>query len=222
MPESLEKKRTRRVVQLLEKHFGEPIWPGPQDFLEDLVWTLLSQNTNDRNAETAYHRLRNRFADWPAVMNSPLAQIVAAVRPAGLGQQKARSIKGLLRWLHKTYGTFELNFLCQQDSRKIRDLFITQKGIGVKTISVALMSACGHDVFPVDTHVHRICRRLGLAAEQISAEKTYTVMQPLVPAGKCYSLHINMLKLGRTICKARHPDCPLCPLAKLCPSAAKE
>jgi endonuclease III len=219
MTDQQQKKRVQRIVRLLEDRFGEPKWPGPRDFLADLIWTLLSQNTNDKNAETAYIRLRERFPDWTAVLKSPLTKIIDAVRPAGLGQQKARSIKALLQWVDGTYGTFALNFLCQEESSKIRDLFITQKGIGVKTISVALMSACGHDVFPVDTHVHRICRRLALVPDRVSAEKTHVLMQPLMPAGKCYSLHINMLKLGRTLCKARQPECPPCPLVKLCPSA---
>ncbi|NLP10632.1 endonuclease III, partial [bacterium] len=105
--------------------------------------------------------------------------------------------------------------------RQIRELFQQQKGIGVKTISVTLMFACGHDVFPVDTHVHRLCGRLGLVPAEASAEKTFTLMAPRIPNGKGYSFHVNMIRLGREICQARKPACPQCPLKKKCPSAQR-
>jgi len=112
-----------------------------------------------------------------------------------------------------------LDFLCDMDIEEAVDTFLQLKGIGIKTISVVLMFTCGKDIFPVDTHVHRLCGRLGLVPQKASAEKTHHLMQPLVPKGKSYSLHINLLKLGRTICKARKPDCAVCPLREFCPSA---
>jgi endonuclease III len=207
------------ITQLLEKHFGEPVRRQGADFLEDLIWTLLSQNTNDRNAETAYKRLRERFPDWPSIADARTSSIEAAIRPAGLGQQKATHIKSILKWVRDTFGCFDLNFLCSRPPDEVRDMFLALKGIGVKTISVTLMATCGHNVFPVDTHVHRICHRLHLVPLTASAEKTHWLMQPLIPDGKAYSLHINMLRLGRTICMARKPSCSVCPLYKRCPSA---
>ena len=128
----------------------------------------------------------------------------------------------LLEWIDKTYRTFDLDFLCDDKADEVIDTFMQRRGVGIKTISVVLMFACGKDIFPVDTHVHRICRRLGLVPENASAEKTHLLMQPLVPKGRALSLHINMLSLGRTLCKARNPNCPSCPLNDLCPSAALE
>jgi len=210
------------ITRLLEKHFGEPARPQGADFLQDLIWTLLSQNTNDKNAETAYQQLRQRFPEWQSLTDARPAAIEAAIRPAGLGRQKAGHIKSILKWVQATFGGYDLNFLCERPPDEVRDLFLGLKGIGVKTISVTLMATCGHDVFPVDTHVHRICRRLQLVPDNASAEKTHWLMQPLVPKGKAYSLHINMLRLGRTICNARKPDCARCPLQKRCPSAATD
>jgi len=211
---------TAWIVRTLEKHFTEPVWPGPKDFLTQLIGTLLSQNTNDRNAEAAFQNLLNRYRDWHAVMNSPVRQIATAIRTAGLGNQKARHIKSLLQWINKTWATFDLSFLCHEDANTLATLFLAQKGIGVKTLSVTLMAACGHDVFPVDTHVHRLCTRLGLVPAKFTAEKTFIQMQSLVPKGKGYSLHHNLIRLGRTICQARRPQCAICPLAAKCPSAA--
>jgi endonuclease-3 len=214
--------KVAEITLLLEKHFGEPVRAQGGDFLQDLIWTLLSQNTNDRNAETAYQRLRRRFPDWSTMADARVSSIETAVRPAGLGLQKATHIKSILKWVRNTFGGFDLNVLCSQPPEQVRDMFLALKGIGVKTISVTLMACCGHNVFPVDTHVHRICKRLHLVPPTASAEKTHWLMQPLVPDGKAYSLHINMLRLGRTICSARKPNCSLCPLNKQCPSAVMD
>jgi endonuclease III len=211
--------KVRIITQKLEESFGEPRWPGRGDPLDDLILTVLSQNTNDSNRDVAYRRLRERFADWESVMEAPVAAIADAVRPAGLGNQKAAHIKEILLWVHETYSALNLDFICHMPPDEVQQIFLQRKGIGIKTISVVLMASCGADVFPVDTHVHRLCRRLGLVPEKVSAEKTHELMQPLVPKGKAYSLHINFLKLGRTVCKAQKPSCSICPLAELCPSA---
>ena len=213
------KRQIEWVIARLEKHFGEPVWPGRRDFLEILIGTILSQNTNDKNSEAAFLKLRAAFKDWQAIMASPTARIAAAIRSAGLANQKAERIKKILAWVNKTWGTFDLNFLCAMDQRQISDLFQQQKGIGAKTISVTLMFACGHDVFPVDTHVHRLCGRLGLVPSGTTAEKTFTLMAPRIHRGKGYSFHVNKIRLGREICQARKPRCLQCPLRKKCPSA---
>ncbi len=213
------KEKTARITLRLEEAFGEPQWQGRGKPLNSLIKTILSQSTNDRNRDVAYRRLRERFAEWELVMNAPQAEIAEAIRPAGLSNQKSQRIKQILAWIKQTYATFDLSFLCDSDPEEVTRTFLQLKGIGIKTISVVLMFSCGHDIFPVDTHVHRICRRLKLVPDKASAEKTHWLMQPLVPAGKSYSLHMNFLRLGRTICRAQKPKCPECPLNSLCPSA---
>lgn len=211
--------KVRTITEKLEDRFGEPKRTGLSNPLDDLILTILSQNTNDANRDVAYRRLRERFADWEAVADAPLAAVADAVRPAGLGNQKAATIKNVLNWLEATRGALDLDFLCDLPVDEAQRLFTGLKGVGIKTISVVLMFSCGADVFPVDTHVHRICKRLGLVPEKAAAEKTHELMQPLVPPGKSLSLHMNFLKLGRTVCKAQKPRCAECPLAALCPSA---
>jgi endonuclease III len=211
-----------KVVQRLEAAFGEPKWQGNGDPLGDLILTVLSQSTNDNNRDVAYGRLRERFPDWKEAMEAPATEIADAIRPAGLGNQKSVRIKDILIWIYKTYGDFDLDFICDEDPQQIIDTFIQLKGVGIKTISVVLMFTCGVDIFPVDTHVHRICKRLELVPENATAEKTHHLMQPKIPTGSCYSLHMNFLKLGRTICQARTPKCPECPLKDICPSSTVE
>jgi len=213
--------RTAEIVGRLEAAFGEPRWLGRSDVLDSLILTILSQSTNDRNSLAAYQRLREKYPRWQQVMRATPAGIADAIRTAGLANQKSGRIRDVLRWVHKTYGTFDLRHLCDQDPETVKNALLQLKGVGIKTISVVLMFCCGNDIFPVDTHVHRICRRLALVPERVTAEKTHELMQPLVPKGKSYSLHMNLLKLGRTICLAHGQKCGLCPLRALCPSTAE-
>lgn len=211
--------KVSEITNRLETAFGEPTWQGRGKPLGSLILTILSQSTNDNNRDVAYARLKERFQDWHAVMHAPASEIADAIRPAGLGNQKGRRIKDVLIWIWDKYGTFDLDFVCDMDPQEAVDTFTQLKGVGLKTMSVVLMFTCGVDIFPVDTHVHRICRRLGLVSENANAEKTHHLMQPQVPDGKSYSLHMNFLHLGRTVCKAQKPRCGECPLADLCPSA---
>ena len=216
------KDKTRLIVSRLESFYGIPKRSGQGKPLNSLVKTILSQNTNDRNRDLAYDALRKAFPDWKQVMEADEPYIAAAIRPAGLANQKSKTIKSVLQWIHAEYGTLELDFLQQMDVEEAIKLFTKQRGIGIKTISVVLMFECGKDIFPVDTHVHRVCQRLGLVPNNADAVKTHHLMQPLVPGGKSFSLHMNFLKLGRSICLARKPKCPECPLRDICPTAAKQ
>lgn len=214
--------KTVLIVNKLENHFGVPKWQGRGKPLESLVKTILSQNTNDRNRDMAYEALKMKFPTWEDVMNAKALDIAAVIRSAGLANQKSINIKNVLLWIHQNYGSLDLEFLCDMDTDEAIATFLPLKGIGIKTISVVLMFACGKDIFPVDTHVHRLCGRLGLVPDKASAEKTHHLMQPLVPKGKSYSFHMNLLKLGRTICKARTPLCDICPLKNICPSSSPQ
>ena len=216
------KEKTELVVNKLETTFGIPEWKGRGKPLGSLIMTILSQSTSDHNRDLAYTALKKRFPRWELVMNASQKEIADTIRPAGLANQKSGRIKKILEWINEKYGALDIDCICVDDPGEITRIFTEQKGIGIKTISVVLMFACGADVFPVDTHVHRICKRLGLVHEKATAEKTHRQMQPLVPPGKSFSLHINLLKLGRTICKARNPACSKCPLLKTCEFAVKE
>ena len=212
-----KRERTAEITCILEREQGEPRWKGPSDPLDSLVRTLLSQSTNDNNRDLAYRRLRERFPAWRDVMEADREEVADAIRPAGLGNQKSGRMIALLRWIEEEFGSLDLGFLHEMPTEEAFERFTQVKGIGVKTMAVVLMFACGRDVFPVDTHVHRIVRRLGLVPERADAVKTFKLMAPLVPDGKSYSLHMNLLKFGRTICTARNPRCLDCPLYDLCP-----
>ncbi|MCK5328305.1 MAG: endonuclease III [Candidatus Latescibacteria bacterium] len=200
----------------MEERFGVPKWAGPSDPLDALIQTILSQNTSDTNSGRAYERLKSRFPTWEEANAADVREIADAIRSGGLANLKSERIKGVLAWLEKTRGTLDLDFIRDRKPDEAIRILGSLKGVGIKTISVVLMFACGAEIFPVDTHIHRITRRLGLAPENASAEKVHEVMQELVPQGKAYSFHMNLLKFGRTMCHARNPRCEQCPLTEEC------
>ena len=210
------KRKTKKIVAALEERFGVPKWAGPSDPLDALIQTILSQNTSDTNSGRAYERLKSRFPTWEEANAADVREIADAIRSGGLANLKSERIKCVLAWLEKTRGTLDLDFIRDRKPDEAIRILGSLKGVGIKTISVVLMFACGAEIFPVDTHIHRITRRLGLAPENASAEKVHEVMQELVPQGKAYSFHMNLLKFGRTICHARNPRCEQCPLTEEC------
>jgi endonuclease III len=209
--------KIQQVADLLEQTWGVPSRANPPAPLDNLMLTLLSQNTNDRNRDAAYHALRRRFPTWDAVMQADVSEIAAAIRSAGLAYQKSQRMQDILRWIHAQYGRLNLDFLCEMEPQEVMDTFCQLKGIGVKTMSVVLLFSCGVDIFPVDTHVHRLCNRIGLVRPPTkSAEQTFYRLQGCVPPGRAFALHLNLITHGRATCKARQPLCPRCPLTDLC------
>ncbi len=209
--------KTAKVALILEQTMGIPQRKNPMAPLDNLMLTILSQNTNDRNRDKAYKDLTSRFPTWEDVMNADLKDLADSIRSAGLANQKSQRMQNILRWIYERYGILTLDVLCDMNPKEAIATFCQLKGIGIKTISVVLSFSCGVDIFPVDTHVHRLCNRIGLVKPQTpSAEKTFERMQDNVPKGKAYSFHINLINHGRRICKARKPLCGQCLLNSLC------
>ncbi len=209
--------KTLRVARVLERHLGVPrqkrSLPPPLDML---IATILSQNTNDKNSYRAYTELRKRFPTWQHVAAAPLKRVRAAIRVGGMAHQKAGRIKETLAAVQRRYGRFDLSALRRKSDEQVIEELTALNGVGFKTASCVLLFSLGRDVFPVDTHVHRICNRLGLVNGVATPEKTYEQMKPLVPKGKSYSLHTNLIRFGRAICRSAHPRCDVCPLFEEC------
>lgn len=209
-------RKIERITALLEKAFGVPERKRPSDPLETLIETILSQNTNDLNRDRAYERLRSRFPRWEDLLQARREAIIKAIRPAGLATQKAKRIQEVLRWLQKREGRLSLSFLEKMEAEEIKTLLKGLKGIGPKTLHCLLLFGLGRDAFPVDTHILRIGKRMGFIPEEMDAERAHVWLAPLVPKGKALSLHLNLIHLGRAICKARRPRCHACLLAEEC------
>ncbi len=216
------RRRTARAVAALEQRFGVPEWDGPEPPLDALVRTVLSQSTSDVNSGRAFEALKAAFPIWDAAFAAGPGAIEAAIRSGGLARQKSRRIHKLLGWVRERFGAFDLSAVHKMPTDEVFETLLPLEGVGVKTIAVMLLFACGRDCFAVDTHVHRIVRRVGLVPATASAERTFHLMAPLVPKGKALSFHLNLLALGRTLCRPTAPRCAVCPLRRLCDYARKE
>ena len=210
------KEKAEFISDTLENLLGVPTRDGAGDVLECLILTILSQNTTDVNRDKGYAELKNRFPTWEDVLHADVQAIAAAIRLAGLGNRKSRTIKNFLSWLKTEHGELSLEFLHDMETEAALALLCQHKGIGIKTASVTLSFACGREVFPVDTHILRISKRLGLIPSNCSAEKAHQVLPPIVPEGKAYPFHMNLIYFGRQICDARKPLCERCPLTQHC------
>jgi endonuclease-3 len=210
------KAKIRRIASLLQKRYGIPNRDRSADPLDVLIQTILSQNTNDLNRDRAFQRLKNRFPLWDDVLNAKTEATISAIRPGGLAGQKARRIREILHWIQKREGRLSLSFLKRMDSEEIKKLIGALKGVGPKTVHCLLLFGMGRDVFPVDTHILRIGRRIGFIPESMDAVKAHAWMAPLIPKGKSLSLHLNLIRFGRETCMARRPQCEDCLLAEEC------
>ncbi len=209
------------VHERLIKVYGNPEWRNPLPPLDELISTILSQNTNDTNRDRAFSALRGRFPTWEAVRDAPEAEIVAAIRPAGLANQKGPRIQQVLREITAQRGSLDLEFLSDLDLEEARQWLLEFHGVGPKTAAIVLLFSLGKPAFPVDTHIFRVSGRLGLRPDKMTADQAHTYLEGIFPVQTYYAVHLNLIRLGREICQARKPNCLACPLNDLCPYYAE-
>ncbi|NJL97940.1 MAG: endonuclease III [Synechococcaceae cyanobacterium RM1_1_27] len=207
-------------LSILEQVFGIPYFRhSPEgDLLDELVGTILSQNTSDTNSRRAFRALKQRYATWESVLNADPDHLEETIRGGGLAAIKSRRIQIILKEIQEREGSLSLHRLGALPNQEGMDYLLSLNGVGCKTAACVLMFGLGRDLCPVDTHVHRVANRLGWVKTR-QPDQTYGALQDQIPVGKAYSLHINLIRLGKTVCTARQPDCTHCPLAAYCPSA---
>jgi endonuclease-3 len=207
--------RLLRVADRLAARYGRPRrrLSNPMDCL---VETILSQNTSDTNSSRAFRRLKRAFPSWGAALAAPRAALESAIRPGGLARTKSRRIQAVLRHLAAREGRLGLARLRRQPAAEARERLAGLPGVGPKTRACVLLFAAGQPAFPVDTHVHRIAGRLGLVPAAWSAERTQQRLEPAVPPSRALDLHLNLIRLGRELCRPRTPRCADCPLRREC------
>lgn len=184
--------------------------------LDALVGTILSQNTSDTNSDRAFESLKARFPDWEAVRQASLEEVEEAIRVGGLARIKAQRIQNLLEEVRERYGETSLEHLREAPTEEIKAVLGGFAGVGPKTVACVLLFALGRPEFPVDTHVHRIARRLGWVPPTASPEQTYAHLNPRVPDDIKYELHVLLVHHGRQLCRASKPRCQACPLQAGC------
>jgi endonuclease III len=206
--------RVRRIRDRLREIYGKPIAPPHGHGLDELILTVLSQSTNDRNRDVAFLRLRDRFASWEAVRDAPNSEVEEAIRPGGISKIKSVRIQQILRELDGD----DLSDLAGRTVEQGREKLTALPGVGRKTAACVLLFAFGKRDVPVDTHVSRVGTRLGLFREKAPFDELHDRMLDLTPRGQELELHVNLLRHGRRTCHARRPDCGNCDLLRMCPT----
>jgi len=204
------------IHELLLQEYGPRLWQPGRNPLSTLVSTILSQNTNDVNRDRAFERMRERFPTWEEVRDADPAELVEAIRPAGLANQKGPRIQNALRMITEQQGELSLDFLADMEIEEAKKWLTSIKGVGPKTAAIVLCFALGKPAFPVDTHVHRITRRLGLISPKTTREQAHTVLEELLPVEIFYPFHLNLIAHGRQVCRSRQPRCKACVLQEHC------
>lgn len=210
------RERVAEVARRFEEEKGKLNFPGMRDPMAGLIRTLLTHNTTDPNAFEAYDRMVARYPSWKEVHHAPVKDLANTIRIAGLNNQKAARIQQLLGYVYDTYGEYTADALKGMNFDQALEAFGHLPGVKHKTLAVVLAFDLGVDVFPVDTHVHRLCRRLGFVPDSFDPVKTFTAMRPLVPKGKSYQFHLHLITHGREVCHARGPECEACLARDLC------
>lgn len=213
-PERLQ--QAQQVYALLLAAFGVPEWRLALSPVDEMVSTILSQNTNDRNRDLAFNRLTAAYDSWEAVRDAELTGVIDAIRPAGLGNQKGARIQQVLRQITAETGGLDLGFLASLPKEDARSWLMRFGGVGPKTAAIVMQFALGIPAFPVDTHVYRVSGRLGLRPEKMTVEQAHPYLEQMFTPEQYGAGHLNIIRLGREVCAARKPDCPRCPVRDVC------
>jgi endonuclease III len=208
-----DRRRLRRIRDRLRQAYGRPVLRPHRAPIDELVLTVLSQNTNDRNRDVAYRRLRDRFGSWAQVRDAPTSDVEDAIRPGGLAPTKAVRIQRILQAL----GDDDMAWLETAPVEEGRAYLCSLPGVGRKTAACVLLFSYGRHDVPVDTHVYRVGSRLGLFRPRASFDEAHEELLRLCDPEDAYEIHVLLIRHGRRICTARSPRCPECPLLRMCP-----
>jgi len=209
----------KEVIELLEQEYGPGKWQPDRNPIDVLIGTILSQNTSDANSGRAFASLKASFDSWKAVASAPAEHTAQVIKSGGLSQIKAARIKQVLEQIEKEQGRISLDSLKTMNMAEAEDYLMRLPGVGHKTASCVLLFSLGKPSLPVDTHVFRVAKRLGLIDSRVSIEKAHSLLQEQIPPSKVYQFHIHMIEHGRRICHARQPRCDRCILRGVCPGS---
>jgi endonuclease-3 len=211
---------TSELVKIrLESVYGQIEWRPRMIAIDELIFTVLTQNTSDLNAERAYDTLRKSLPTWGQVIEAEAENVAALIKRGGLSNQKSVRIQKILIEILKRIGHFDLEFLAARPLEETRQWFISLPGVGPKTAAVVMAFSLRMPAFPVDTHIHRVSKRLGLIADKTTADQAHPIMEQLIPEDDRYDMHVLLITHGRQMCKARIAQCARCPLANECPAS---
>ena len=208
-----------QVIKLLAQQYGPCQWRQNRDPVDVLIETILSQNTSDANSGRAFACLKASFDNWEAVASAPAEGIAEVIKCGGLSQIKAIRIKQVLQQIEREQGHIALDSLKSKTMTEAEDYLMRLPGVGPKTASCVLLFSLGKPSLPVDTHIFRVAKRLGLIDSKVTIDKAPGLLQKQVPPSRVYQFHVHMIEHGRRVCHARQPSCYRCVLKRICPSS---
>lgn len=212
-----------KVDRRLLRCYGEREWsPQFENLLDGLVHTILSQNTSDVNSHRAFRALKEAFPAWEDAAGADVEEIEEAIRLGGISHVKAERIKFVLETVYRDCGSYSLECLKDMESEQAQRYLLEMPGVGRKTVAVLLLFQLGYPYFPVDTHIFRVSKRLGIIPSRANPERAHDVMDAVVQDDIKFRLHINLIEHGRLVCKSRKPNCPACCLNDICPRIGVE
>jgi len=213
----LNKDRAKDILRLIRRSYGRPLRPfKASEPIDELIRTILSQNTSDSNSLAAFAVLKRNFKSWERLLDTDTVKLARMIRHAGLANIKAKRIKGVLSKIKRREGILSLGSLKNMGALEAISYLRSLKGVGPKTAACVLLFSFGKPVMPVDTHIYRVTRRLGLIPEELSIEDAHRLLSDLVPKGLIYDFHLGIIEHGRKTCKAQNPKCGVCLLYSLC------
>ena len=211
-------KKMRQISDGLLDVYGPIEWITRRKAIDELVYTILSQHTSDVNSERAFANLMSEFGDFDSVADADEKEIEITIRSGGLSKSKAPRIKKVLNEIRAEVGSFDLSFLSEMPMQNAKEWLIKFNGIGPKTAAIILCFSFQMPAMPVDTHIFRVSKRLGLIGKKITAEKAHDLLERVVPSAEVFQFHMFLIRHGRDTCKARRPSCDVCVLSHICPS----
>ena len=212
--------RLDEIISRLGREYGTRQWHVGEDAMSVLVKTILSQNTSDVNSHRAFASLRERFPDWEMVAAAGIDELAESIKSGGLAVIKAKRIKFTLQHIQDRNGGFALDFLAELPLSESKAWLRQLPGVGPKTAGCVLLFGLGKPAFPVDTHIFRLAKRLGLIGSKVSVDVAHDILESIFPSSHVYQLHIQMIEHGRRVCHAQRPRCDGCILADVCPSTS--
>jgi endonuclease-3 len=207
------------IIDKLKSEYGNRVWRQHNEPVSELILTVLSQHTSDVNSRRAFDKLVSDFKTWGEVANADPGDIAQSVWTAGLARVKGARIKAILQMILQRCGSLNLDFLAQLPMDEAKLWLEQLPGVGPKTAGCVLLFSFGLPVLPIDTHIHRVAKRLRLIDEKTSANKAHQILEPMVPHQEIYSFHINMIEHGRRVCNAQNRKCQKCVFTSACPSS---
>ena len=215
------KEKAQIVYDRLIGHWGIPEW-NTLPPIDELVNTIISQNTNDRNRDIAFAKLKETYPTWDEVRDAPVENVIECLRNAGLANQKAPRIQKVLRAISAVTPDYDLTFLKEKSVEDAREWLTSFEGVGLKTASIVMVFSLGMPAFPVDTHIYRVTGRLGLRPEKLDIDRTHLLMLELFDPAVYGPAHVSLILLGRRLCDARKPKCGECFLRDICDQYRRE